>query len=101
MKHEKLVRDKIPEIIEASGRRAVTRILSDDEYKTQLERKLSEEVSEYLTDKTPEELCDILEVVFALAKAQGVSQGDLETMRKAKADSRGAFDRKIYLIKTE
>jgi predicted house-cleaning noncanonical NTP pyrophosphatase (MazG superfamily) len=101
MKHEKLVRDKIPKIIEASGRRAVTRILSDDEYKTQLERKLSEEVSEYLTDKTPEELCDILEVVLALAKAQGVSQGELEKMRLAKSDARGAFDRKIYLIETE
>ena len=101
MKHEKLVRDKIGELIEASGRVAKTRILDDDEYKIQLEKKLFEEVSEYQKDKTPEELCDILEVVFALAKVHGVSREELEKMRKDKEDERGAFDKKIYLIEAQ
>lgn len=101
MKHEKLVRDKIGKIIEASGRVAKTRILDDDEYKTELEKKLSEEVSEYQNDKTPEELCDILEVVFALAKTHGIGRDELEKMRKSKADERGAFDERLYLVESE
>lgn len=100
MKHEKLVRDKIGKIIEASGMVVKTRVLSDDEYKTELEKKLSEEVSEYQKDKTPEELCDILEVVFALAKTHGIGHDELEKMRKSKVDERGAFDEKIYLIES-
>lgn len=101
MKHEKLVRDKIPEIIEGSGREARVRILSDEEYKNQLEKKLSEEVAEYQKDKTPEELCDILEVVFALARTHGINRETLENMRLEKALERGGFDKRIYLIETE
>ena len=101
MKHEKLVRDKIPEIIEGSGRTARVRILSDEEYQLQLEKKLSEEVEEYQKDKTPEELCDILEVVFALAKTHGITGDELEEMRLEKADERGGFDKKLYLVETE
>ena len=101
MRHEKLVRDKIPEIIEASGRMAKARVLSDGEYRIQLEKKLSEEVAEYQKDKAPEELCDILEVVFALAKTHGITREELEKMRMAKSDKRGAFDKKIYLIEAE
>ena len=101
MKYEKLVRDKIPEIIEGSGRAARVRILSDEEYQIQLEKKLSEEVAEYEKDTTPEELCDILEVVFALAKTHGITGDELEEMRLEKANERGGFDKKLYLVETE
>lgn len=101
MRHEKLVRDKIPEIIESSGRVAKTRILCDEECRMQLEKKLAEEVAEYQNDKTPEELCDILEVIFALAKAHGITREELEEMRLKKALERGGFDKKMYLIETE
>ncbi|MBQ9733538.1 MAG: nucleoside triphosphate pyrophosphohydrolase [Clostridia bacterium] len=101
MRHEKLVRDKIPEIIEGSARAARVRVLSDEEYQIQLEKKLSEEVAEYEKDKTPEELCDILEVVFALAKTHGITGDELEEMRLEKANERGGFDKKLYLIETE
>ena len=67
----KLIRDKIPEIIQADGKTCITRILSDEEYVDALEKKLNEEVAEYQTDKNLEELADILEVLQAICIARG------------------------------
>ena len=69
--YNKLVRDKIPKIIEDSGKSATIRILSDSEYVNALETKLDEEVGEYHRDKSVEELADILEVIYALAATCG------------------------------
>lgn len=99
--YNKLVRDKIPEIIEAGGGKAEIRILTDEEYAVYLEAKLDEETGEYHRDKTPEELADILEVVYALATAQGVSKGELEKIYQKKHDARGGFEQKILLISSE
>lgn len=101
MIHNKLVRNKIPEIISESGRVCKTKVLSDKEYVFELERKLSEEVHEYKLDKNPDELCDVLEVVYALAEARGMSIEELETKRLAKRERRGGFDERIYLIETD
>ena len=101
MIYNKLVRDKIPEIIEEGGGKAEIRILSDEEYRTFLEAKLDEEVGEYHRDQTPEELVDILEVVYALASARGISQSDLQTLYQKKHNARGGFERKLLLISSE
>ena len=101
MIYNKLVRDKIPQIIEESGGKAEIRILSDEEYRCFLETKLDEEVGEYHQDRTPEELADILEVVYALAAAQGVSKADLLEIYESKHQARGGFDKKILLISSE
>lgn len=101
MIYNKLVRDKIPEIIENNGSKAEIRILSDEEYRRFLEAKLDEEVGEYRRDQTPEELADILEVVYALAAAQGVSKSELLEIYQKKHDSRGGFEKKILLISSE
>ena len=77
MVFNKLVRDRIPEIIAAHGSVPHTRILEEGEYRTALEAKLDEEAAEYHRDKTPEELADILEVVFALAAAHGCAEEEL------------------------
>ena len=61
--YNKLVRDKIPEIIEADGKTCKTKILSDEEYIAALETKLNEEVAEYQADKNLEEMADVLEAV--------------------------------------
>lgn len=73
MIYNKLVRDRIPEIIEARGKKPNVRILEQEEYLHHLEAKLDEEVAEYHRDKNAEELADILEVVYALAEANGVT----------------------------
>lgn len=101
MLHNKLVRDKIPAIIIEDGRKCKTKILLEKDYIFELERKLSEEVHEYKLDKNPEELCDVMEVVYALAAARGMSIEELEAKRLAKRESRGGFEGKVYLIEAE
>ena len=97
-KYNKLVRDKIPEIIQAKGDICKTEILSNEAYIKLLDRKLNEEVAEYQTDKNIEELADILEVVYAIAKAKGYEVAELEQIRLEKAEKRGGFDKKILLV---
>lgn len=99
--YNKLVRDKIPEIIRSNGETPDFRILSDEEYLLALEQKLDEEVSEYHRDKNAEELADILEVVFALADAIGCSREELMEIYRKKHDARGGFEKRYYLISKE
>ena len=95
--HNKLVRDKIPEIIEKTGKVCHIHTLTSDEYLAELDRKLNEECAEYQTDKSLEELADMLEVMYAIAEARGYSVEELERVRAEKAEKRGAFIEKIYL----
>ena len=101
MEHNKLVRDRIPEIIENSGKTAVTRILCDQEYARCLEAKLDEEVTEFHRDQSIEELADILEVVLALCSLKGHTTAELEAAYRKKHEARGGFEQKIYLISAE
>ena len=96
--YNKLVRDKIPQIIEQQGEVAIVRVLDDDEYVRHLEAKLDEEVGEYHRDKNLEELADILEVVFALAEAIGCSKEALLECYQKKHETRGGFRDRVFLI---
>lgn len=95
--HNKLVRDRIPEIIEADGKHCSVEMLSDEEYLLLLERKLDEELAEYQDSKSLEELADLLEVIQAVVKARGWTMAELERVRAEKAAERGGFDEKILL----
>jgi len=97
----KLVRDKIPTIIENKDEKSVTRILNNSEYETELRKKLQEEVNEFLQDDNCDELADIMEVVYALAKTKDMSHEELEEIRKKKYEERGGFEEKIFLEKVE
>ena len=99
--YNKLVRDKIPEIIKSNGGKPNTRILNDAEYLAELETKLQEEVKEYLESGEIEELADIEEVLRALVAAKGASPETFEQIRQGKADKRGAFAEKIFLESVE
>ena len=92
MEYNKLVRDNIPAIIEVQGETPVTRVLDGEEYLLQLEKKLDEEVAEFHGSGDPEELADILEVVYALGEAKGLS------LYQATHDARGGFAQRIFLI---
>ena len=96
--HNKLVRDKIPQIIEQSGKICVTRILSDEEYAAALNAKLQEELNEYLADGSMEELADLLEVMMAAAKARGHDFSEVAASRREKAEKGGRFNDCIYLV---
>lgn len=97
MIYNKLVRDKIPEIIEQDGKTCVTEVLSDEEYLRMVDEKLDEELEEYHKDQNVEELADLMEVIYAAAVARGYSVEELEKVRQAKVEKRGAFNCKILL----
>ena len=97
--YNKLVRDKIPEIISKDNRKAITKILNDEEYLNELNKKLKEEVSEYFEDNNVEELADIVEVIYGILNAKNVTVEEFENIRKTKVEKRGAFQEKIFLEK--
>jgi len=91
------VRDKIPKIIEKTGRRCNVRVLDETEYFLELRKKLSEEVREFLTELNLEELADIVEVIYALAKAIGHDVRKLNASRRKKKSERGSFEQRLFL----
>ena len=93
----KLVRDYIPDQIVKNNLSAIYSFTDEKNLKLYLERKLVEEVTEYLESNSPEELADILEVVFALAKTKGVSEKQLMKIRKNKRKKNGSFKNGIIL----
>ncbi|MFP5111632.1 nucleoside triphosphate pyrophosphohydrolase [Bacillaceae bacterium C204] len=103
--HNKLVRDRIPEIIESTGKQYSTKVLNHEEYIKELKSKSREELDEYINaenDKDAiEELADILEIIHALAECHGASIETVEAVRQKKAEKRGGFKEKIYLIEVE
>lgn len=100
--YNKLVRDKIPEIIKNNGAKAVnTKILSDEEYLISLNTKLEEELKEYLESGEVEELADLEEVLRAILDAKSTSYDKFEEIRQNKTNKRGAFKNKIFLESVE
>ena len=97
MKYHKLVRDKIPEIIEGQGKTCITEILSQADYLRMVDEKLNEELAEYQESKSLEELADLLEVMEAAVKARGYSWEELLSVRDGKRQKRGGFENRILL----
>jgi len=103
--HNKLVRDRIPEIIEKTGKNFSTKILAHDEYIQELKKKSNEELDEYMNagndEDALEELADLLEIIHALSECHGATFDRLEEIRKEKAEKRGGFKERIYLLEVE
>lgn len=97
--YNKLVRDKIPQIMKSSNKSFDIHIASNEEVLEFLHRKLDEEVAEFHQDKNLEELADIMEVLFALAKNLGYDEESLIDKRLEKREARGGFDENIVLEK--
>lgn len=97
--YDKLVRDKIPEIINKTGKKYEITKVNNDELRQYLEIKLHEEVSEYIEDKNLEELADIMEVIYGLADSLGYTEQDLNECREKKYEERGGFKEGIILKK--
>ncbi len=100
--YNKLVRDKIPEIIMKNGEVAITRVLDNDEYKIELERKLFEECNEVINANGTnriEELADVLEIIISLAKIENKKLEDIIMIASKKNEKRGSFNDKIFLEK--
>jgi predicted house-cleaning noncanonical NTP pyrophosphatase (MazG superfamily) len=103
--YNKLVRDKIPQIIKNKGKKLSTKVLKDVDYIKYLKVKAYEELDEYCAaqtdDEALEELADLLEVIRALAKHHGSSIEEVEAVRIDKTEKRGGFEEKVFLIEVE
>jgi len=97
MKYNKLVRDKIPEVIKENGSNPVIHIANEEEYWEKLKEKLSEEVDEFLKENNEEEISDILEVIDAICKFKKFDKKKIDEIKKQKAEKRGRIDNKIIL----
>lgn len=95
--YNKLIRDRIPEIIEASGKACRCETLETDEYIVMLDAKLNEELAEYQESKSLEELADLLEVMDAVVKARGWTWDELTAVQKQKREKRGGFEKRLLL----
>ncbi len=120
MKYNKLVRDKIPDIIMSKGEKAITHIANNEEFSKKLNDKLLEEVNEYLKNPSTEELADILEVIRAICDNKNITIDDvknpaisvfeharektfsrhIEAVRKKKLLERGGFSKRLILDET-
>lgn len=105
IEYNKLIRDKIPEIIEKQGKTCVVSRLNDEEYAQKLAEKLTEEMQEFLREFDAEkdeeavkELADLVEVVYAILDLIGVDKNDFEKIRQAKTLQNGAFKNKLLLL---
>lgn len=100
--YNKLVRDKIPNIIEEKGETPIIKILDENEYKKELEKKLYEEYKEVIEangDDRVEELADMIEVIKAIANLENKNLNDIIEMANKKAEKRGTFEKKVFLEK--
>lgn len=95
--YNKLVRDRIPEIIRATGKECEIRALDNEAYLVELNKKLNEEIREYAESGAVEELADIIEVVYAIAEYKGLNREEFEKVREKKAEERGGFRKRLFL----
>src|SRR5262245_30626771 len=99
-KYNKLIRDRIPEIIERKGEKFVTHIANDEEYRKHVLEKLAEEVKEYSEESALDEMADILEVIYTIIEFKKINREELEDIRQKKKDDRGGFSKRIILDET-
>ncbi len=99
-KVDKLIRDKMPKIMRASGIQVFERVMENDEYLRRLKEKILEEAKEVIASESDkemrEELADLMEVMLALAKVYGMEFGDIQQAAEQKRVEKGGFDNRIY-----
>mgnify|MGYP001613980060 FL=1 len=97
MKYNKLVRDKIPEILKQKGLNPLTHTANEIEYWIKLKDKLREEVNEFLINSNEEEIIDILEVIDSICRFKNINKENLEKLKKKKVEERGYFNKRVIL----
>lgn len=99
-KIDKLIRDRLPDMMRAKGILVYERIMEENEFMDKLKDKLLEEALEVKRsdnqEELKEELADILEVIHALSQASGIPMPQIEELREEKRKTKGGFDKKIY-----
>ena len=94
--YNKLIRDNNVKLMEDKGCKVTYEILDDKRYGQELDKKLQEEVSEYLADYSVEEMADVMEVIYAMLDFRGITMEEVEKVRLNKRNFKGAFKNKIF-----
>lgn len=97
MRYDKLIRDKIIEIIEAKGGQAKWHVATEEEYRAKLKEKLLEEVKEFNEAENVEEMADVFEVITAWLAYKGWAIEEIIATQKEKREKRGGFEKRIVL----
>ena len=97
IEYNKLVRDKIPEIIEKAGKQAIVEKVGESQLIRLLNKKLEEELTEYLESGNVEELADLVEVVYGILDHKGVSIEEFEKIRREKMRKEELLEKVLYL----
>lgn len=97
MKYDKLVRDRIPELIGAKGEECLFHIAEEEEYAEKLYEKLREETEELIADRSIGEVADVLEVIDAIIAKEGFSRDEVDSVKSRKREERGGFGGRIIL----
>jgi predicted house-cleaning noncanonical NTP pyrophosphatase (MazG superfamily) len=103
--YNKLVRDNIPDVIEAAGGEAEIRVLSSDEFETELLKKVGEEASGLTSTENREdlikELADLEAVIDEIRELKGITDGEIEAAKKSNFEKKGGFKKKLFLVWSE
>lgn len=99
--YNKLVRDKIVDIINKEGKQATYSVLNDEEYLNELNKKLIEESHEFIEENSIEELADVMEVIESIMSVKNISWDEVREIQNSKRNKRGGFEDKIYLETVE
>ncbi len=100
--YNKLVRDYIPENLnQAPGKSATYRMLGEEEYIVELNKKLLEEANEFVVENAIEELADMFEVIQSIMKVRKICYEDVKKVQDKKRKEKGGFDKRVYLIDVE
>ncbi len=97
--YNKIIRDKIPGIIEKDGKTFEIQTVSNDTALQYLKDKLKEELDEFYESDNIEELSDIMEVIDAIAEKKGISFNKLLQIKEEKREKRGGFEKNLILTK--
>ncbi len=95
--YNKLIRDRIPELLKSRGKEAITEVLSPLDYLDRLHEKLDEELEEYHETCSIEELVDLVEVIYGILDYRCVSREEFEEIRRVKKEKRGSFEKRLLL----
>lgn len=99
--YNKLIRDKNVKLMEDKGCKVTYEILDEKRYGQELDKKLQEEVGEYLEDYNIEEMADVMEVIYAILKYRGITMEEVDKVRLDKQKRKGGFERRVYLKEVE
>ncbi len=97
IQYNKLIRDRIPEILKSKGKEAITEVLAPQDYLDRLHEKLDEELEEYHETCSIDELVDLVEVIYGILDYRCVTKEEFEEIRWLKKEKRGSFEKRLLL----